>query len=104
MTRSGISLPSLPVIVIVRARGDFTATGNGPSPRRRASRVTSAPTTHHSGSGVSNPTNCSFSFAVSSEIASGRNKAGSNGLVIVGSSGIVPIILDRRGDGVNRQP
>ena len=32
-----------------RARFDITGAGNGPSPRRRAARMASAPTIHHSG-------------------------------------------------------
>jgi hypothetical protein len=80
MIRSGMSLPSLPVIVTTRARGDFGATGNGPSPRRRASRVTSAPIVHHSGKPVRVSIRVWFSFAVSAETADGLNRAGSNGL------------------------
>ena len=78
MTRKRISLPSLAVIVIVRARLDITGCGNGPSPRRRAARIAAAPTIHHSGSPASYWVICASSFAVSGSIAASRNNAESN--------------------------
>src|SRR5277367_4566326 len=83
ITRNGISLPSLPAIVIVRARPDVTGAGNGPSPRRRASRNVAAPVIHHSGWPVSTRIICAFRLAVSGSIAASPNKAGSNGRVSV---------------------
>src|SRR5579863_6882257 len=72
------------------ARVDMTGGGNGPFPRRRASRAVAAPTTHQSGIGVSSFTSISFSARVSSVTASARNKAGSDGLVIAGSPVTMP--------------
>jgi hypothetical protein len=76
-------LLSLPVMVMVRARLDITGAGNGPSPRRRAARVASVPTIHHSGWPVSNSTSWAFSVAVSAPTAASPNRAGSNGRVSV---------------------
>jgi hypothetical protein len=80
--RSGIALPSFPGMLRVCARGDITGAGKGPSPRRRAALEASAPVTHQSGIGVSNCTIVWFNWRVSGATASGRNSAGSSGLVI----------------------
>jgi hypothetical protein len=71
------------------ARGDITGAGNGPSPRRRAARAFAAPTTHQSGIGAKSCTNVSFSARVSGATASGRNNAGSSGLVIA----VLPVAM-----------
>jgi len=83
ITRNGSLLPSFPVMVRVRARLDITGAGNGPSPRRRAARKASAPTSHQSGWPVSNSIISAFSFAVSASIAVSPNRPGSNGRVSV---------------------
>src|SRR5437763_16790296 len=83
MIRSGITLPSLPAIVTVRARLENTGAGKAPSPRLRAARACSAPTIHHSGVPSSSAIIRALRSAVSGSIAASANSAGSNGLVSV---------------------
>ena len=78
------STPPFPSIVMVRARADFGAREKGPR-RARGSRGRSArPLPTSWASGVSSFMSSSLKRRVSSEIASGRNSAGSSGFPVSG--------------------
>src|SRR5580704_11327563 len=82
-------------MVMVRARGDFGASGNAPLPIRLASRVLCAPTSHQLGMGVRSFTMSSLKRRVSSEIASGRNSAGSSWFSVFALASLImlPLLL-----------
>src|ERR1041384_7629003 len=53
----------------VSARGDITGGGNGPTPRRRASRTLAAPVTHQSGTVCRIESTCALNARVSGAAA-----------------------------------
>src|SRR5262249_47808364 len=83
ITRNAISLPSLPVMVKVRARLDMTGAGNGPSPRRRAPRAAPPPPLPPPRWPGRHPIQSRFRFPPSRALAPALNKAGSNVRILV---------------------